>query len=129
MKSEQDPSQISQLLNKYVAVWLWSILFGATTGVGYTVISLRTSSWGRLGAMLILPGMIVLVFTAAAWAQLYQAFVGYLLPVFFENRCDEESMSKFRYALRRAFLYLFMASLIRILGWLFEMGLSALSPH
>jgi hypothetical protein len=131
MNTQQNQSigndRISRLLNKYVAVWLWSILFGATTGVGYTVMTLRSGSWGSLGAVLVLPGMIVLMFTAAAWLHLYRAFTRYLLPVFFENRSDEKSTYMFQYSLGRAFYFLFMASLVRIIGWLFEMGLNALS--
>jgi hypothetical protein len=119
--------RLSPLLNKYVAVWLWSIIFGATAGIGYTTITYRSGSWGGLGAIIVLPGIVVFVFTAAAWFQLYKAFVRYLLPVFFGDGPTEERTYQFRYSLARAFSFLFMATLIRILGWIMELGLNALS--
>jgi hypothetical protein len=38
--SDQSTSPgFEELLRKYLAVWLWSILFGGTTGLTYTMLS------------------------------------------------------------------------------------------
>ena len=42
-------SKWDTLLTKYVRVWVWSILFGATSGLSYAYIGVRFDrSWGPL---------------------------------------------------------------------------------
>ena len=123
---ETGTDRISPLLNKYVAVWLWSILFGAASGIGYSVTSFRTSNWGTIGAVLILPTLFVIVLVAGSWLHLYRALTRYLLPVFF-GKTDRADPGQFGYSLTRAFQFLFLASLMRIIGWLLELALGSLS--
>jgi len=48
------PNSTDRLLRKYIHVWLWSILFGAASGLAYTFIGVRVSRpWGALGMPII----------------------------------------------------------------------------
>jgi len=47
-----------RLLDRYVAVWLWSVLFGTTVGLAYSYMNYRGDRWGILA---VLPTTLLLI--------------------------------------------------------------------
>src|SRR5437867_8211561 len=79
------------LLRKYVAVWLWSILFGGTTGLTYTMISFSTGErWGSLALSLAVATLFGIYLLALAWLQLYRYLQYFLIPYVLVGRRAEE---------------------------------------
>jgi hypothetical protein len=118
---KRDPSLFDRLLNKYIAVWLWSILFGTTTGVLYSFLSFRYERWGTIGIVLVVPAVFALVLALMSWLQLYAALRRYLLPKFFSSRADREPDPElFAYHLLRAFFYFIFAASVRALASIME---------
>ena len=75
-------SRIDAVLNKYVAVWLWSILFGTSVGALHMFTS---SGFGRFGkADLLIVPLILLggVFSLMSLARLFRYLFSSLLPAF-----------------------------------------------
>ena len=113
------------LLNKYVSVWLWSILFGTTTGVLYSFLSFRFDRWGYLGALLALPATLALVLALASWLQLYRGLTQFLIPRYVLGLPVEGHEKIFAYCLRRAFLYFVSAASLRAIASILEILLAA----
>ena len=113
------------LLNKYVSVWLWSILFGTTTGVLYSFLSFRYERWGDLGAVLVIPALGSLLLAVGAWLQLYRALTRFLIPRYVLNARSDGSEEVFAYCLRRAFLYFVSAAALRAVASILEILLAA----
>ena len=120
-------SHLDLLLNKYVSVWLWSILFGTTTGVLYSFLSFRFERWGGLGLILLIPALAALILAIFSWLMLYRALSGYLIPRFILNQSKYEDSDPdfFAYHIRRAFLYFVFAAGFRALASLLELALAA----
>jgi hypothetical protein len=123
----QPDTHLDQLLNKYVSVWLWSILFGTTTGVLYSFLSFRYDRWGGLGLILIIPALASLMLAILSWLRLYHALAGYLIPRFILNESHEEEADPrfFAYQIRRAFLYFVYAAAFRAVASLLELALAS----
>lgn len=119
----QSNSHLDDLLNKYVSVWLWSILFAPTTGILYSLLSLRYDRWGPLGLILAIPGLLSLLLAILALLTLYRALAGYLLPRFILN--DDADPHFFAYLIRRGFLYFIYAASFRAVASLLEIALAA----
>jgi len=117
--------QWEMLLNKYVSVWLWSILFGTTTGVLYSFLSFRYERWGDLGAVLVIPALGSLLLAVGAWLQLYRALTRFLIPRYVLNARSDGSEEVFAYCLRRAFLYFVSAAALRAVASILEILLAA----
>ncbi len=119
-----------RLLSKYVAVWLWTIFFGANSGVTYTYYSyiFRSNPGAMFGPGSPLPPWLSevqptalslsILASAAAWGYLFFFFSVYLIPVVFQ-RLPEAQGERRRVTsssfLNRAFLLLIAAWLTRIL--------------
>ena len=108
--------RIDRVLNKYVAVWLWSILFGSASAVAYTLVIFRPrDGWGPLTpvilALLVLSGLATLV---ALWF-LYRYFVRFLIPIFFSGAPPTHEVPRGAPPLRAAVLCLFFALACRFL--------------
>lgn len=80
-------SRFDGLLSKYIAVWLWSILFGTTTGVLYSFLSFHLDRWGGLGMIIAVPAMLALLFALMSWGHLYWGLKDFLIPRFI-HPCD-----------------------------------------
>jgi hypothetical protein len=127
IQSEEKRSELRELLDRYVSVWLWSILFGSTSGVAYTLLSLRSSSWGKLGAVFLFPAAMVFACATLAWLHLYRGLRCYLLPTFLPMMRGEADPLRFGISLRQAFYFLFLAFVFRISTSLLELALGVLS--
>ncbi len=104
-----------RLLTKYVAVWLWSIIFGTSAGTGATFayLTLGPGKWGPLTPVLVACGVLGVLFVAAAWLQLYFFLSRQLIPQLYgEARPPDPAAGLF---LLRAFLYTFAATLIGLI--------------
>ena len=80
------PEVWDRLLRKYVSVWLWSILFGATTGLGTGLAYLSFGGgarWGPLGPVILATALSGVAVVLSAWWSLYLYLVRVLLPQFF----------------------------------------------
>lgn len=119
--------KLDQLLAKYVSVWLWSILFGTTTGILYSFLSFRYDRWGGLALLLVIPALASLLLALLSWGRLYEAMVGYLLPRFVLGDDEASDPGFFAYQLRRAFLYFIYAAAFRALASIMELALASTS--
>lgn len=77
-------TQWDDLLSKYVQVWIWSVLFGATSGLSYAYFGIRFDRpWGPLAALpLIIFGVGVIAALGAWWCLLVHLRYS-ILPTFF----------------------------------------------
>lgn len=124
----QSNGHLDQLLNKYVSVWLWSILFGTTTGVLYTFLNLRFDRWGGLGLILVLPALFSLILAILSWLRLYHALAGYLIPRFIlDTPTGKSDQEFFAYQIRRSFFYFVCAAAFRAIASLLELVLASSS--
>ena len=118
---KEDPTLFDQLLSKYVGVWLWTILFGTTTGVLYSFLTFRYERWGSIGVVLAVPAMLALILALLSWQQLYSGLHTYLLPKFLATKPDDElDPKRFAYTLQRSFFYFILAAALRALSSIFE---------
>ena len=121
---------LDRLLSKYVAVWLWSIIFGTTTGVLYSFLSFRYDRWGGLGIVLLIPAIVSLTLAILSWLSLYRGLSNYLIPLFFRNpeaNIVDLAGEHFSYNLKRAFMYFIYAAAFRAFAGLLELLLSSSS--
>lgn len=114
------------LLSKYIAVWLWSIIFGAVTGIFYSFITYR--SYGErvylltvFATMTTIIGLVAAIFSSYS---LYTGLVKYLIPKFFLN--EEVDAKILGNSLKNAFSMLILALIIRLFLSLFEVILASL---
>jgi hypothetical protein len=102
------------LVRKYLAVWLWSILFGGTTGLTYTMISFQTGErWGALGLSLAVLTFLAIYLLAFAWLQLYKYLRTFLIPhVLIGIPVDEHDAARGGEILGRAYLLMILAGIV-----------------
>lgn len=79
------------LLKKYVAVWLWSIIFGATTGASYSYLTIRTDrNWGPLGLLLAILIILGVLSVTVTWVGLLRYLRHCLLPWFLGGEDEDD---------------------------------------
>lgn len=129
LSGTSDQKHHNQLLDKYISVWLWSALFGASTGLVVTLITYRTDArWGLLNALLLFILLISVVAAVVSWRALLRYMTVYLIPKFllhkFETEPEKEKEAEKNAAkeLRRAFEYLVIAAATRVVVTLLEMA-------
>jgi len=127
--AERRDRSYDRLLNRYVSVWLWSILFGTTTGVLYSFLSFRLDRWAGLAVVLVVPALLALVFALMAWGHLYWGLKRYLIPKFvlqrFSDAPDAPEAHRFAYHLHRALALFICAAAFRALASILELILTA----
>jgi ABC-type sugar transport system permease subunit len=122
-----DQKHHNRLLDKYISVWLWSVLFGASTGLVLSLITYRTDArWGLLNAILLFVLLISVLAAVVSWRALLRYMSTYLIPKFLlhsfgakKEKDIEEIAAK---ELRRAFEYLVIAASFRVVLTLLEMA-------
>lgn len=110
-KRDELEKSYEPLLGKYVSVWLWSILFGSMTGVGYSFIAYRPFDT-RFRVSVLLSGLLFAIGAMAALSSLlalYKALVRYLIPQFILRH--ESDPELFAICLQRA-LFMFIVAVI-----------------
>lgn len=138
IEKEGDPIYVAgadRLMNKYLAVWLWSVLFGSNVSVVFSLMNLGAAAmWKQLGLVLLIPGAAGALFAIYALVMLYRAMTQYLLPRFFGYWADrkippetEADPKRFAYLLHRAFSSLVVAAACRLITALTDLILGALS--
>jgi len=157
-KDSTTPSRehFDDLLDRYITVWIWSVLFGASTGLVISLITYRTDvRWGLLNGLLLFFLFISISAAVISWRALMQYMSVYLIPKFLlhkfstEEKKDESTQAgasdakavdpiklsineekeaeiKAAAALRRAFEYLVIAAGARVVITLLEMGYASL---
>ena len=117
---DQPERPYESLLGKYVSVWLWSILFGSMSGVGYTFIGYSPIE-GRFLASIILSCLLFGIGSLAALSSLialYRGLVNFLIPKFVMG--EESDPQAFAFSLRHAFLMFIIAVVTRVIMALIE---------
>jgi len=123
----QEQSNWDLILSKYISIWIWSILFGATASMTYRMINILPSGrdWGVLSigfGVILIYG---LLFLFMSWTSLYKYLDKYIIPKFFprtdkeEEQEDskgepEEELNSHAIYLKKAFKYLIWAALIMV---------------
>lgn len=126
----EEHSPLEMLLNRYVAVWLWSIVFGASTGLLYSLVSFsyRTGKLSYLTYVLLMPAVLSLIFALQTWMMLLGGLRCYLLPRFFPSvGASAPDEARFAYLIQRSFFYLILASVMRVTAAILEMLLTGIA--
>jgi uncharacterized membrane protein len=132
--SDAPETKWDSLLTKYVRVWVWSVLFGTTSAVGYAFIGVRIDRpWGSLT---VLPLVILIIGIAAslgAWTSLLAHLRLVIMPTFFgyvdyetRKRSAAENERRASQALLKSFRYFIIAGVSRLLLSLIEMAFELL---
>jgi hypothetical protein len=92
-------ANLDNLLDKYITVWIWSVLFRASTGLVISLITYRTDArWGPLNAILLLFLIISIVAAVISWRALMRYMSVYLIPKFllhqFSTRKEKRAMTR-----------------------------------
>ena len=142
--AEQDKRSFYKLLfDRYIGVWIWSILFGTTTGILYSLLDFRYEKWGTLAVALLVPALLALAFALLSWFELYAGLRDYLIPMFFypgmslrecseggnspnEKASENERRSvRFGQTLLNSFRYFIFAALARAVDSLLQLVLGS----
>ena len=120
--------RLPALLSQYVSVWIWSIQFGALTGVTYSYISFNLrDNWGLYTLILVLFTVVGIVISLQAWFFNYKYLIIYLIPKFILQRdISEKEINHAAFLLKRAFFFLIMAIMLRLFLIIFERILTVL---
>lgn len=115
------------LLSKYIAVWLWSIHFGALSGVVLSLVAYRSpdTHWRAFAVLSTLVIGTAILAALFSWLALYHGLVHYLIPQFILNKDADEIA--FAICLRRAMVMLIIASIARVSQIFIEMSISVLT--
>jgi hypothetical protein len=146
----------NRVLDRYVAVWIWSVLFGTSTGLLFSLSNINARPWGSLGLPIALFSVLALFMAFASWQALYRALRHHILPQFFPKDFPREienqehtygfgnsdnwavipvpqagtikiSRPTLSWLLSQAFYYLIAASVFRALASVIEALLSSFS--
>lgn len=116
----QSKVSLDNLLSKYIAVWIWSILFGALSGVTYSFLGgyYEISNWGPLSLLLVIEVSIGLLASIGAWLYMFQYLVKYIVPRFVHNSWIEQDSQELNthsvYWIRQVFLLIILALAMRL---------------
>lgn len=106
--------EADNLFSKYILVWIWSILFGASTGLTYSLIEYRPERWGQLALPLLALAILGIVSAFAALIVLISYLLKFLIPVLLlKQEWGEDNLKPAAQYLRRACWYLVVAALAR----------------
>ena len=124
--------KVDGFLSKYLLVWIWSVLFGASTGLFYSFIAYRSSeSWGPLDLLLLVLVIFGLFATVSSNLALFRFLTVFLIPKFLpsDKRSDTEDYQLNHLSgrlLKNAFFYMIVGAVIRVSMVLGELVFSSL---
>ena len=108
--------QFDGLLSRYVSVWLWSILFGGTTALTYTLITYPSErGWAILPFLLAVLTWSGILLLALSWIYLYRYLTLMIIPIFILGRdikTDDPKRKLGAHVLSRAFLFMIVAGFL-----------------
>lgn len=108
-----------ELLSKYLSVWLWSILFGGTTTLTFSLANVTGyEKWGTLAWVIAMLLAIDMSFLIVSWLTLYQFLRSHLIyGIFLDNAdaFDIENKEKAGRYLNLSFYSLIMAGVVRLM--------------
>lgn len=117
-------TNFNKLLNRYISVWLWSILFGAASGLTYSIFTTRPfEKWGVLSTLFIVIFVYLIISIIITWLYLYRFLKSYIIPRFFpttDEEIDDKILNKKMNLLNLSFLSLLIATILRVLIPLLE---------
>jgi hypothetical protein len=123
-------NRIDNLLSKYLLVWIWSVLFGASSGLFYSFVGFGSSRpWGPLNLLLAILAAISLLSLVISNLALFRFLTLYLIPKFLVTSIkeDEDRVNhKSAILLRSAFAYMIFGAVARVLMTLAELIFSSL---
>ena len=113
MENERIPKMI---LNKYISVWIWSILFGATTGLlmSFITIDYFRDRWYALGIIFIFFILLGSILILLAGLNLYKYFKRFIIPTFLLKK-ESVDIEKYSKNLINAFLFIILSTVVRII--------------
>jgi hypothetical protein len=127
--NDDDLKGYNRIFGKYVYVWMWSLLLGTATSIGFSFISYRTERWGPLGLSLVLLQILGGICVLLCLSKLLRFFGGFLLPIFFGDvEITPEERVRAGRLLGMSFRYIIYAVGFRFLLSAIEVALT-LSSH
>jgi hypothetical protein len=123
VKNNPQKDSLDILLSKYLAVWLWSISFGALSGLTYSFLGqyYQIGKWGSLSLILVLFMAVGVLAAIRAWLFMFQYLFNYIIPRFLQGVSEENGendnevrVNRSSYALRQAFLMMIIALAMRL---------------
>ena len=113
----QEQNNWDIILAKYISVWIWSILFGATASMTYRMINIFPSGrdWGSISLAIGAILLYGLLFLFMSWSSLYKYLDKYIIPKFFPSEKKKEDKEEYEINetsiyLKKAFKYLIGAA-------------------
>ena len=111
-ETDLEKFRLDHLLSKYISVWLWSILFGGTTGLTYTLINYESQEkWGVLAIALTFFTIVGISFLLISWHYLYLYLSKVIIPQFISHnfKDNKEFHEMSGRILRKAYLSMIQA--------------------
>jgi hypothetical protein len=110
-----------RLVNRYISVWVWSILFGVAVSVSFSITNVRNAGrYGDLTLIIMALYLLAALFTFRAWSVLLRYLNQFIIPLIFtSSEVAETHVSVFKNLTRAlgslifAFAFLILASLIQ----------------
>lgn len=120
----------SEIIEKYIEVWLFSILFGALSGVSMSTFffnGVNSGKWGLLG----IPATIFIASAAAfsilAWITIGRFFSGYLIPKYILQKKSGGYKDAQAKLLSLTMSFLIAAIVFRLCATVFDIFMQVLS--
>jgi hypothetical protein len=124
-EKKEGSSSLDQLLNKYVSIWIWTLLFGTLAGNIYSLFTYSYNPdrrWGELSILFIILMVLGLYAGLMAGYYLYRGLDRYIIPKFLLNKDQtENAILAFAITLRGAFMFLLISATMRLLMSLMEL--------
>ncbi|GAB4383847.1 MAG: hypothetical protein Kow00121_46470 [Elainellaceae cyanobacterium] len=120
-QQQLEPDKWDLLFAKYARIWIWSILFGAVTGVSFSYLGIRIDRvWGPLAILPLVLLVIGAVATLSAWLSLLFYLRISVLPLLFNVSAqhgleDSKGARRSVSAVTQAYKSLLIAGFTRLL--------------
>ena len=116
-------SNLSNVLGKYIEVWLYSIQFGVLSGVTFSFFSFRSDPerWGVFGLPIALLAIAGAIPVLLAWSSLARYLRGVLIPKFILNAEPGMPREEAARVLRSSMSYLILALAFRVSAVIFDL--------
>lgn len=123
MSYSSEDSIFLRLVNRYISVWVWSILFGVAISLSFSVSNVRgIGRYGVLSIVLIGLYVVAALATLRTWFTLLHYLNRFIIPLVFmpsedidESRSYDvfKNLSSALVSIIVAFVFLFLASLLQ----------------
>jgi len=93
--ANMDEKKLEKTFNHGVYVWIWSIQFGALSGVTFSLLNYALDNrWGVLSLSLVLLLSIAILLIVLSWQFVLSYLTRLIFPIFFKSEVGEEELEE-----------------------------------